>query len=92
MTIIKILLVGAAIVAFMVVAQDRHWPQKVGAVGACTAIAAPPEDPSGSWYSCKQGLINGFPNLETDHCARIGLVRHREIWQCDAPLGSLPGT
>ena len=87
----RIVLVGAAIVVLMVVAQDRRWPQKVGAVGVCTAVGAPPSVPTGSWYACKEGLINGFPNLEADQCKSFGLVQSREVWRCDVPLESPPG-
>ncbi len=90
-TIVRIVLVGAAIIVLMVVAQDRRWPQKVGVVAVCSAVGAPSSAPTGFWYSCKQGIVNGFPNLEADHCAYIGVVQHREIWQCDVPLASLPG-
>lgn len=91
MTIMRIVLVGATIVVLMVVAQDRNWPQKMGVVGVCAPVGAPSSAPTGSWYSCKQGLVNGFPALEADGCASIAIVEHREIWQCDRPLASLPG-
>ncbi|MEO5632888.1 hypothetical protein [Gaiella sp.] len=91
MTILRIAVVGVAIVVFMAVAQDQRWPQKVGAVGVCGATAAPSSAPTGYWYSCKQGLVNGFPNLEADRCTNVGVVRDREYWQCDVPLTSLPG-
>ena len=91
MTIIRIVLAGVAIVVLMAVAQDQRWPQKVGVVGVCSATAAPSSAPSGFWYSCEQGLVNGFPNLEADRCSNIAIVQDREIWQCDAPVESLPG-
>ncbi len=91
MTMMKIVLAGVAIVAFMVVAQHQRWPQKVGVVGVCGTTAAPSSAPSGSWYACKEGIVNGFPNLEADHCSNLGIVQRREIWQCDVPLTSLPG-
>ncbi len=87
----RIVLVGATIVVLMVVAQDRRWPQKAGVVGVCTAASAPASAPTGFWYTCKEGIINGFPNLEADRCNNIAIVQHREVWQCDVPLASLPG-
>ncbi len=86
MTIMRIVLAGVAIVVLMVVAQDRHWPQKVGVIGVCSEVASPSSAPNGYWYSCKQGILNGFPNLEADRCNRIAVVQHREIWQCDVPV------
>ena len=91
MGIFKIFLVGAAIVGLMVTAQNQRWPQRVGFVGVCVATGAPSSSSGGYWYVCKQGIINGFPNLEGDHCDSIGLVSHREVWQCDRQLVSLPG-
>jgi hypothetical protein len=91
MTILRIVLVGAALVVFMVVAQTHRWPQRVGVVGVCAAAPAPTSTPEAYWYSCREGLITGFPNLEADHCVNIGIVQHRENWQCDVPLASLPG-
>lgn len=91
MAITKIILAGVAIVAVMVVAQDQRWPEKVGMVGSCVPTAAPRSAPGGAWYSCRQGLINGFPELEADRCTSAGIVQHRQIWQCEVPLASLPG-
>lgn len=91
MTIMRIVLVGAAIVLLMIFARNQRWPQKAGVVGVCSATAAPSSAPGGFWYSCRQGLVNGFPNLEADRCSNIGIVRQQEIWQCDVPLVSLPG-
>lgn len=91
MSIMRIVLVGVAIAAFMAVAQDRGWPSRVGVTSVCQATAAPLSAPNGYWYSCKEGLMNGFPNLEADHCSTLGIVQRREIWQCDIPLTSLPG-
>ncbi len=91
MTIVRIILVVATIVVLMVVAQDRRWPQRAGVVGVCTATGAPASAPTGFWYSCKQGILNGFPNLEADRCTNVGIAEHREVWQCDVQLVSLPG-
>lgn len=92
MTLIKIALCGVAIVVLMVVAQDQRWPQKAGVVGVCAATPAPRSQPGGSWYACKQGLMNGFPNLEADQCDSAGIVESQEIWSCTLPLASVPGS
>jgi len=93
MVLIKIILVGVALVALMAVARDREWGQKAGIVGSCTASPAPrsTEGADGSaWYTCEQGIMTGFPNLEGDSCQRFGTVRHKELWSCTTPLESLP--
>jgi len=91
MVLKKIFLIGVMIVAVMLVAQNQRWGERAGLVGTCTVTAPPQSSPGGSWYACKQGLINGFPNLEMDKCASAGIVEHRQIWRCDVPLASLPG-
>ncbi len=91
MILLKIAMVGAAIVAAMVIARDQRVPQRVGIVGVCVATPAPSTQPYGSWYACKQGILSGFPNLEADSCDSVGIVAHQEIWSCAAPLVSLPG-
>ena len=91
MTIMKIVLVGVALVVLMVVAQDQQWAQRVGVIGVCSPTVAPTSAPDGYWYSCKEGLVNGFPNLEADHCSNVGVAKRREYWQCDMPVASLPG-
>jgi hypothetical protein len=92
MVLVKILMVGVAVAVLMGVAQAKHWPQRAGVVGRCTVINQPSSGGGGTWYSCKQGILNGFPALEGDSCQSKGLVQHREIWACPAPLASLPGS
>ncbi len=91
MVLKKIFLIGVMIVAVMLVAQNQRWGERAGLVGTCAVTAPPQTSPDGSWYACKQGLINGFPNLEMDKCTNAGIVEHRQIWRCDVPLASLPG-
>jgi len=86
----KILLIGALIVAVMLVAQNQRWGERAGIVGTCVATSPPRSSPTGNWYACKQGLINGYPNLEMDACSSAGIVQHRQIWSCDRPPVSLP--
>lgn len=90
MVFLKIALVGVAIVAMMAVARDQKWPERAGVVGTCVTTPAPRSQPGGTWYACKQGILNGFPNLEADACTSAGIVSHREIWTCTRPLASLP--
>ncbi len=87
MIILKIAMVGVAIVALMAVARDQRWFERSGVVGTCYTTPAPRSEPGGSWYACKQGLLSGFPNLEADTCSSAGVVSHQEIWRCSRPLG-----
>ncbi len=91
MILLKIAVVGVAIIAMMGLARDQRWPQRTGVVAVCVTTPAPLSQPSGTWYACKQGILNGFPNLEAGSCSSAGIVSHQEIWSCSAPLNSLPG-
>lgn len=91
MILVKIFMVGVAIVVMLAVAQNQRWPQRAGVTGSCLTTQPPSSNPGGAWYVCKQGILTGFPNLEADSCRSAGIVRHREVWSCTARLASLPG-
>ena len=91
MVLVKIAMVGVAIIILMGVAQSEHWPQRAGVVGKCVATRPPGSDSGSAWYACKQGILTGFPNLEADSCRSVGIFSHREVWRCTATLVSLPG-
>jgi hypothetical protein len=91
MVLIKIAMVGIAIAAMLVVAQDQRWFERSGIVGRCNATAATGVKSNDFWYACQQGILNGFPNLPADECSREGIVAHQEVWRCSEPLISLPG-
>ena len=91
MVLVKIAMVGVAIAVLMGVAQNQRWPQRAGVVGRCVVTQPLSSSPDGTWYTCKQGILTGFPNLEVDSCRSAGIVRHQEVWTCTAPLVSLPG-
>lgn len=91
MTLVKIAMVGVALVLMMAVAREQRWPQRAGVVGTCVAVQPPRSGPAGAWYACTQGILNGFPNLEADSCKSAGYVGHQEVWRCEGPLVSLPG-
>jgi len=91
MVFTKIVMVGVAIFALMVVARQEGWAQRVGVTGSCTAAQAPAGQQAGAWYLCKQGILTGFPNLETTSCNGVGYVGKQELWACSAPLVSMPG-
>lgn len=90
MLLVKIALVGIAIITLMIVAQDQNWAQRAGVTATCYAVRAPASDSTGTWYACKQGLLTSFPSLESDGCQNVEIVNHREVWQCNRPLVSLP--
>jgi len=87
---LRILMVGAAIAGAMIVAQKEHWLARAGLVGTCRVVSAPYGD-TAQWWSCRQGVLTGFPVLTQHECDEHGIVLNREIWRCPTPLESAPG-
>ena len=48
MVLVKIAMVGVAIVVLMAVAKDQNWAQRAGLTGTCHAVGAPTSAPSGA--------------------------------------------
>jgi hypothetical protein len=88
---LRIFLVGAAIVAALVFAQRDHWFERAGLVGTCRLAQAPYGD-TAQWWSCRQGVLTGFPVLTRNDCDSHGIVLGREIWRCPTPLETAPGS
>jgi len=91
MVLTKIVLVGVAILTLMIVARQQNWPQRIGVTGSCYATQAPSSMPPGAYYACKQGVLTGFPSLDGDNCSTVGFALREQVWQCPAPLTSMPG-
>ena len=87
---LRIFFVGAAIIAAFVVAKQEHWLARAGLVGTCQLVQAPYGDTS-QWWSCKQGLITGYPVLTQQQCDSQGFTAARELWRCPTPLDQAPG-
>jgi hypothetical protein len=87
---LRVLMVGAAIAAAMIVAQKEHWLAKAGLVGSCHTVSAPYGD-TAQWWSCSQGVLTGYPVLTRNECDEHGIVLDREYWRCPTPLESAPG-
>jgi hypothetical protein len=87
---LRILMVGAAIAVAMIVAQREHWLARAGLVGTCRLAQAPLGD-TAQWWSCRQGVLTGYPVLTRQECDDNGIVLGRELWRCPTPLESNPG-
>jgi hypothetical protein len=90
MVLIKIALVGIAVIAILAVSKQQHWFERVGVTGRCTLVAAPSGE-TGEWWRCRQGVLTGFPNLPEDQCTTDGYAGDDQLWQCTIPLKSAPG-
>ena len=88
---LKIFLVGAAIVAVFVFAKRDHWLARADLIGTCQIAPTPYGDDTGQWWSCKEGIMSGYPVLTMQHCDSQGVVATRELWRCPTPLTQVPG-
>jgi hypothetical protein len=87
---LRIFIVGAAIVVALVVAKRDHWFERAGLVGSCRIVASPTGD-SAQWWSCRQGVMTGYPVLSRQQCDNRGIALNREFWRCPTPLETTPG-
>ena len=87
---LRIFFVGAAIVAVFVFAKRDHWLERGGLVGSCQITQAPSGD-TAQWWSCKEGLVSGYPVLTLENCESRDVVARRELWRCPTPLTEVPG-
>ena len=92
MVLLKIALVGVAFALLLGAAKQQQWFERAGITSSCIAVAAPlGQDRTRAWYACREGVMTGFPTLERDSCSSAGIIGQREVWQCEAPLESMPG-
>jgi hypothetical protein len=64
--------------------------ERIGLVGSCRAVAAPAHA-EGSWQECREGRLEGRPDLRRDSCHSAGVVDGLEYWQCPAPVSAARG-
>ncbi len=83
----KIILVAALIVAALAAGKQNHVFERVGVVHQCIVVATPTGE-EGSWHACREGWLDGYPDLSIDSCNRMGRSGNREYWSCPAPLAN----
>ena len=81
---LRIVAVGAVLIALMLAVKDQRLLQRAHLVGYCSTYAHA-EDGS-EWRSCIPGKISGRPSLELDSCTDWGRYGAGEIWSCPASL------
>jgi hypothetical protein len=86
----RIILVAALIVAVLAVAKQNRWFERVGIVGTCSQLT-PPRGDEAQWWTCKQGVLTGYPSLRRDSCDPRGTAAGRQVWRCPTPLVTTPG-
>jgi hypothetical protein len=84
--LLRILLVGAALVAALIVVKDHRVLQRMHITGYCETYAQAKD--GGEWRACYAGHLEGRPSLELNGCKDRGLVGKAEVWRCPAPLAA----
>ncbi len=88
MVFLKIAIVAVAFVALLAFAQQRAWFKRIGLTASCEVVQPPfgASDAGGQWWSCREGVLSGYPNLERDNCRNKGIVSSHQVWWCPVPI------
>ena len=84
---LRIILVAALISAALGLAKQERVFARSGIVHDCYAIATPVGE-DGFWVACKEGWLDGYPNLAIYSCERQGRSKEQEFWQCPVALSN----
>ena len=83
---VRIVAVGAVLVAVMVAIRDHRLLQRTHVVGSCATVV---EVTDGSeWRSCVAGRLTDRPGLSLAGCTDYGLYLNAEYLHCPASLAS----
>ncbi len=85
---LRVFVLSLLVIAVMVAVKDGRVLARAGLVGSCAAVAAPAGQ-TGYWHACKEGKLEGRPDLSRKSCKSLGLVGTVEYWRCPTPLGGL---
>jgi hypothetical protein len=83
---LRVVVASLLVIAVMVAVKDGRALEKAGLVGSCAAVAAPGGQ-TGYWHACKEGKLEGRPDLTRKSCLSAGLIGTVEYWRCPTPLG-----
>lgn len=87
MVFTRILIVLACLIGALALLQQQRAFDRAGVTGSCEEIRAPVADVRGTqWWSCKEGILTGYPSLIKDSCALIVPRGGRQIWRCPRPI------
>jgi hypothetical protein len=84
----RVIVIGALIVALMVVVKDGRLLRNAGLTGSCT-VAQTFGDGT-QLESCHPGKLAGRPDLSRQGCRNVGLTGANEYWRCPAAVASGP--
>ncbi len=83
---LRVVIASLLVIAVMVTVKDGRLLARAGLVGSCTVVAAP-QGQSGYWHSCKEGKLEGRPDLSRKSCKSAGRAGALELWRCPTRLG-----
>ena len=85
--LLKILVVGAVLIAVMAAIRDGRVLKDAGLLSSCNAVVVSGKtDPT--MLSCTKGRLDGFPNMTNKSCTLIATHPDHEFWRCQAPVVS----
>ena len=81
--------VAAMVVFLAMVAVKQGWVlRRVGVVGSCSVYAGALD--GAQWEVCRQGNLEGWPDLSGRGCTSQGFRGEAEYWRCSKPLEFSP--
>jgi hypothetical protein len=85
--LLKILVVGAVLIAVMAAIRDGRVLKDAGLLSSCNPVVVSGKtDPT--MLSCTKGRLDGFPNMTNKSCTLIATHPDHEFWRCQAPVVS----
>lgn len=86
--IMRVVVIGALILALMVVVKDGRILRDAGLTGSCT-VAQTYTDGT-QLEACRPGKFVGRPDLSRDSCRGVGVMGTYEYWRCPTSVASGP--
>ena len=80
---LRLWLIAMLAAAALTVVRSHDLLHATGLLHSCHATTAPVGS-SGSWRSCRRGLLDGRPDLRSQRCRPVSTQGSREYWRCPA--------
>ena len=84
----RVVVVGAVILALMIVVKDGRVLRDTGLTGSCS-VAQTFGDGT-QLEACRPGKLAGRPDLSRDGCKDVGVTGTYEYWRCPASVQAGP--
>ena len=79
---VKILLLGALVLAVMVAVKDGRVLRATGLTGSCSVVSTAPNGIQVE--ACHKGKLRGAPDLSGSGCTNTGTFNGKVYWRCPA--------